>query len=591
MIAAVAERVAVAGPVGEKDEGRKRRHGLGQVLDELLGRLVDPVKVLHHEHEGAALRRALEARAERAEGLAAARRGVHLFGVGVADREREHVPEEGKRPRQRTSLLRLGLGQLREGRRLVVAVADAEAAPQSVGDGMEGGAARVGGAAPLDPAVWGGLQAAAELEEQPRFPEAGLAHHEHHPAAPRARRGEGFVELGELALAPHEGREPRRRARFDAVARSPCPQHLEAVHLPRDAFQVERAPVAELEVARHQVLGRLGDQDAVGERSLLQAGGEVGRVAHRRVVHAQVVADPADDDRARVDRDAHAELDARACAQLPGQLGHGALDAEGGVHGAARRVLQRERCAEEGHGAVAEELVDGALVGVHVLADQLDEAVHDRVHLLRAQVRGERRRVHDVAEQHGHVLALALERRARAQDALGEVARRVGARIGRGAQRGVRGEAPTAAAAERGAGRVRPSAGHAGRLERGSAPVAVVRAGRILALAGRADHGRPRSDGARVYVFAPAQGRARAPGPRRARAGEADPTSRSRARSAPAPRVLRAALRELEALGPAAAPEPHQRLAREPAAGGVIGRQRLEAAVLEGDARAPLGSS
>ena len=53
----------------------------------------------------------------------------------------------------------------------------------------------------------------------------------------------------------------------------------------------------------------------------------------------------------------------------------------------------------------------------------------------------------------------------------------------------------------------------------------------------------------------------------------------------PAPRSSFASSRRSR---PAAAPEPQQRLAREAAARGVIGRQRLEAAVLERDARAAL---
>ena len=55
----------------------------------------------------------------------------------------------------------------------------------------------------------------------------------------------------------------------------------------------------------------------------------------------------------------------------------------------------------------------------------VEAAVHERVQLLRIDPLGDRREADDVGEEHRHVLALALDRGARAQDAVGEVLRRV----------------------------------------------------------------------------------------------------------------------------------------------------------------------
>ena len=65
-------------------------------------------------------------------------------------------------------------------------------------------------------------QSPAKLEEQPRFPDAGLARHEHDLPPPRARLPEAFVEDVQFAGPPHQGSEPP----FDGgvQARAPAPR-------------------------------------------------------------------------------------------------------------------------------------------------------------------------------------------------------------------------------------------------------------------------------------------------------------------------------------------------------------------------------
>ena len=109
-----------------------------------------------------------------------------------------------------------------------------------------------------------------------------------------------------------------------------------------------------------------------------------------------------------------------------GPLAERARDAERGERGAPRVILVGQRGAEERHEAVAEELVDGALVAVDLGQGGLEEAVEEDVHGLRPQPFGQRGGADQVAEEHGDRLALAFQRRARGEDPLGEVARRVG---------------------------------------------------------------------------------------------------------------------------------------------------------------------
>ena len=59
-----------------------------------------------------------------------------------------------------------------------------------------------------------------------------------------------------------------------------------------------------------------------------------------------------------------------------------ARDAERGVDGPARVVLVRDGRAEQRHDAVAEELVDRALVAVHLGQHEIEGAAHEPVDFL-----------------------------------------------------------------------------------------------------------------------------------------------------------------------------------------------------------------
>ncbi len=72
----------------------------------------------------------------------------------------------------------------------------------------------------------------------------------------------------------------------------------------------DRSPRRNLHVAFGEVKRGGGKQDGAGRRHLFHAGGQMGRLSHRRVVHVQVGADGTHDDLARVE--AHADLDGHA---------------------------------------------------------------------------------------------------------------------------------------------------------------------------------------------------------------------------------------------------------------------------------------
>ena len=119
--------------------------------------------------------------------------------------------------------------------------------------------------------------------------------------------------------------------------------------------------------------------------------------------------------------DPGADLDAVGAAQLGRLDAHGALDRQRRVAGAHGVVLMRDRRAEQRHDAIAQDPVDRALVAVHAVHHHAERRIQDPPGVLRIGVLDQRERTLDVGEQHGDLLALALERRARAQDALGQM--------------------------------------------------------------------------------------------------------------------------------------------------------------------------
>jgi hypothetical protein len=169
----------------------------------------------------------------------------------------------------------------------------------------------------------------------------------------------------------------------------------------------------------------VGPKFGEAERALHQPGGVLGEVgparlgdsfhalgqAHRRAygVEAEILAHPANDCLARVETQTDMQDQAAGVQELIGIAGYGLHQVERGQAGPAGMVLQGDGCTEEGHDAVAGELVDHAAVAADAVRQQADEAVHDPGPLLGVEVGLHVHRPLDVGEEHGELLALALE--------------------------------------------------------------------------------------------------------------------------------------------------------------------------------------
>ena len=156
----------------------------------------------------------------------------------------------------------------------------------------------------------------------------------------------------------------------------------------------------------------------------------MGRLADRGVVHVQVVADRSHEHLAGVDADADLHLDAVRGPQLVRVAADGVPHAQRRVARADGVVLEGEGGAEERHDPVAHDLVHRALVAVDGLHHELEDGIEEGAGLLGVALGDQLHRSLDVREEHGHLLALALERGPRREDVLGEVPGRVG--LGRG---------------------------------------------------------------------------------------------------------------------------------------------------------------
>ena len=123
-------------------------------------------------------------------------------------------------------------------------------------------------------------------------------------------------------------------------------------------------------------------------------------------------------------------------------------------------ILVGERCAEEGHDAVAHDPVHGTFVVVHCLNHAFEHRVDELLCLLWIAVGNQLRRTLDISEQNGDLLPLALEGCLGSENPVGEVLRCV--ILGRGKARFARLQGMGAFGAELGCGRDRaPTVGTA----------------------------------------------------------------------------------------------------------------------------------
>ena len=137
----------------------------------------------------------------------------------------------------------------------------------------------------------------------------------------------------------------------------------------------------------------------------------------RRVIHAEVAPHGAHDDFPRVEANADLHRNTGSTLNLLRVPLHGLLHTQRGVTRADRVILVSDRRPEERHDPVAHDLVDRALVAVDGVHHAFQDGVEQLPRLLGVAVRQQLHRPLHVGEKDGDLLALALKRGLRGEDA------------------------------------------------------------------------------------------------------------------------------------------------------------------------------
>jgi hypothetical protein len=197
------------------------------------------------------------------------------------------------------------------------------------------------------------------------------------PAHHRRLKAGDAARLGYLALALDD----------PCCDRIPLPLEVECVERPQleDALDGLRGPLSEDDRAR---LGRL-----------LQARGDVDRVARDEEVAARRAG-------GQHLAGAHADADADRLGLGPAHVPalQAPEHAAGGAHGPQRVVFMGRRHAEDGHDRVADELLDRAALRRDLLGHCREVVGHHRPHVLGVHLLCARRRADNVREEHGDEL-------------------------------------------------------------------------------------------------------------------------------------------------------------------------------------------
>src|SRR4029453_17970523 len=159
--------------------------------------------------------------------------------------------------------------------------ADIEETARKGDDHVKGKRASVGERADIVKRHPGG--ALDELVTEATLSRPRLRGHQDDPRSTGLRLAKSLLEPSELVLAADEGREGARPGDLQAAPDLARPPQLEHAHGSAGALETVFATVAEVEEARREAGGVLGQSDAAWWRQLLHPGGEPDHVPLRGV--------------------------------------------------------------------------------------------------------------------------------------------------------------------------------------------------------------------------------------------------------------------------------------------------------------------
>ena len=424
-----APAVPVVGSVVHEQQHATGGQAFDQAVEQRLGLAVEPVQIFEHHGKRLALALAHEQRLDAVERAPAPLGRVERLPRRVLDRQIEQR-EQCRQDRLQRLVQHQHLAEhLLGAAPSIVGGRQGEIALEQIDDRRPGArpARRHRGALQHQPGAH--PTGARELVEQPRLADARIADEGDDLAVAGSGQLTRPIERRQFARPADERRQATDGGGLEPGARCPDPLQIEGLDGLRQALDRHPPQAPQFDEALGEAGGGRGQPDGAGTGELLHPAREMHRRTDRVVVHAEVVADRAHQDLARMQADPDADLDAVGAALRRGLGLHGALDRERRVAGAHGMVLVRDRRAEQRHDAVAQDPVDRAFVAMHGVHHDAERRIQDAPRVLRIDVLDQRERAFDVGEQHRDLLALAFQGRARAQDALGQMPGRAGPAI------------------------------------------------------------------------------------------------------------------------------------------------------------------
>jgi hypothetical protein len=378
-----------------------------QVLEQDDAALLLPERLNHAPHD--------------VEDLALARLGVDarsgVFRIGNA----HEVEVEGKALAQAFVQQEDAAGDALARGGVAVQFGDAVKGAKEPLDRKEGDRLALGDAGGLVGHHAPGAAAFEELVAKSALAQPRLADDADDLRVPRAGVFQGGLEHLHFVAASDEVGKSAAAGDIQSRAHASEPLELIDMHRILHAFDFRRAQIDEGEVSLHlgRRVGREVDLARLGD--LFHASREADGVSLRGILHAQVFADFADDDLAGVDAQSHRKIKAASEAQLV-CVGAQALDhVQGRIAGPAGVILVGKGRAEQGHDAVAGELVDESLEALHALGKNKKEALHDLRPRFGVHAFRQLHRAAHVREQNRDLLAFAFERGLHAKNSVGQM--------------------------------------------------------------------------------------------------------------------------------------------------------------------------
>ena len=239
-----------------------------------------------------------------------------------------------------------------------------------------------------------------QFGDETALPDARRRRHSDDGPRARDRPVQHAGQRGQLPLAANKCR----------VAAADCPvlghpQQPPSGHRKLGALDADQLRFIEDDRLIDQPRGGVAEHHSSRRRCRFHPLGKADLLTDGRVTRSART-DLACDHLARVEAHPKLQIDTVTSVDIESQLLRLFLEVKCGQARAKGMVLQGHRSSENRHDAVAGELVHRSAVALHDHTRALDQFCHDLAQPLGTHRRGDVHRMHDIGEQHGHLLVL-----------------------------------------------------------------------------------------------------------------------------------------------------------------------------------------